>query len=140
MSIIEKIREWFMTCPFLDEFSDGSHIDYTDIENYGQYGIFPTGQERLTVDAAGSARWQYNFALQAVGFTAEDAERLQNQAFIERFCDWVQGQNYSLPDLGDGIDAESVLAQNGQFVDIAEDGQTGTYQILCNLVYEKERK
>lgn len=139
MSIIGAIREWLMSCPFLDEFSGGSHIDYTDDASYDQYGVFPTGQTRLTVDAAGSVRWQYNFSLQAAGFTAEDAERLQNQEFIERFCDWVQEQNFTLPDLGEGIDAESMTAQNGQFVDIAEDGQTGTYQILCSLIYEKER-
>lgn len=139
MSIIGAIRAWLMDCPFLDEFSGGSHIDYTDDASYDQYGVFPTGQTRLTVDAAGSVRWQYNFSLQASGFTTEDAERLQNQEFIERFCDWVQAQNFTLPDLGEGIDAESVTAQNGQFVDIAEDGQSGIYQILCNLIYEKER-
>lgn len=137
MSIIESVREWLMTCPFLDDFSNGEHIDYTK-DDREDYGIFPTGQSVITVDAAHSVRWQYNFVLQAVCFTAEDAERLANQAFIEKFCDWVQSQNYSLPDLGEGIDAESVTAQNGQFVDLAEDGQTGTYQIMCSLIYEKE--
>ena len=139
MSIIGAIREFLMGCPFLDEFSNGNHIDYTDVESYDQYGVYPTGQNLLTVDAAGASRWQYNFILQATKFTAEDAERLQNQEFIEKFCDWILEQNYSLPDFGKGVDAEWITAQNGQFVDIAEDAQTGTYQILCNLIYEKER-
>lgn len=140
MSIIECLREWMMGCPFLDDFSCGEHIDYINSESGDQYGIFPTGQTRLTVDAAGSTRWQYDFSLQATGFTAEDAERLCNQEFIERFIEWVQAQNYgNLPALEDGLDAESITAQNGQFIDVADDGQTGTYQILCNLIYERER-
>lgn len=139
MSIIESLREWIMTCPFLDDFSCGEHIDYINAESNDQYGIFPTGQTRLTVDAAGATRWQYDFALQATGFTAEDEERLYNQEFVERLVEWVQAQNYSLPDLDEGLDAESVTAGNGQFVDVSEDGQTGTYQILCNLIYERER-
>ena len=138
MSIIGTVREWAMTCPFLDEFSNDEHIDYLEQSNAESYGIFPTGQTRLTVDAAGAVRWQYNFAIQAAAFTAEDCERLYNQEFIERFVDWVQEQNYNLPDLGEGLTTESVTAENGQFIDIAEDGQTGTYQILCNLIYERE--
>ena len=58
MSIIGALREWAMNCPFLDEFSNGEHIDYLEQSNAESYGIFPTGQTQLTLDAAGAVRWQ----------------------------------------------------------------------------------
>lgn len=137
MSIIDSLRALVAACPFIDDFA-ATHVDFTDQTKPQNYGLFPTGEVLLSVDMAGNTRWQYNFVLQAVEFTAEDAARLANVAFVERFCTWMQAQNRTLPDLGQGLDAEMLLAQNGQFADIAEDGQSGTYQVLCSLIYERE--
>ena len=35
-------------------------------------------------------------------------------------------------------EANGLNAENGQFVDYSEDTNSGTYQIMCNFIYEKE--
>lgn len=135
MSLIQKVREFVGTCPFIDEFSGGVHVDY--ISGAEDYGVYPTGETPVSEDMCGNAQYQYNFVLQANRFTANDEMRLQSCEFVENFQRWVRGYSRTGIPLDDGCEFVSLEAGNGLFADVSEDGQTGTYQIMCNLIYER---
>ncbi len=137
MSVIDYVKTLVESCPFIGEFLSSPMVDHTDQENAGECGIFPTGQTMIFQDMAGNATWQYSFSLQAVRFSREDFERVSNAAFAERFCHWVSGISRSLPDMGEGMEPISLSAGNGAFFDMSEDGNTGTYVIQCNFIYER---
>lgn len=134
-SIIESVRQMLRECPFLSDFSK-NFLDYTERDEPGNYGIFPTGEVLLWEDMRGNSRWQYNFVLQAVNWTPENEERLKNSEFVERLCQWFYDQSRTVTDFP--VDVLSMSAQNGQFVEASADGNAGVYQIPCNLIYEKE--
>lgn len=137
MSVIDYVKTLVESCPFIGEFLSSPMVDYTDQANAGECGIFPTGQTMISQDMSGNTIWRYSFSLQAVRFSREDFERVSNAAFSERFCHWAIGISRSLPDMGEGMDPISLSAGDGAFFDISEDGNTGTYMIQCNLVYER---
>lgn len=137
MSLIDYVKELIESCPFIDEFLSAPYVDYTNQENAGECGIFPTGQVPISEDMAGNTIWQYNFALQAVQFSREDFERISNAAFSERFCRWASEKSRSLPEIGDNMEPISLTAGNGAFFDMSEDGNTGTYMISAQLIYER---
>lgn len=135
MSLIERMRELIQTCPYIDEFS-GFHIDYTSPDVDG-FGVFPTGDTKVLEDMHGDAVWRFGFSLVASFFTANDCFRLQNSEFVENFQRWMDGFNRVGIPLGDGISFVSISSGNGMLTDWDEDEQRGTYQIPCNLQYER---
>ena len=135
MSMIERMRALIQSCPCIDAFA-GCHIDYTAPDHDG-FGVFPTGECKLSEDMHGDAVWQFNFILSASFFTANDCFRLQNSAFIEHFQRWMDGLNRTGIDLGPAEVFLAIRAGDGMLTDWDEDEQRGTYQIQCNLQYER---
>lgn len=141
MSILETMRQWLSTCPYLDTFS-GGHIDWTD-NSALDYGIMPTGSVtiRTEEDVLGNriVYKQYNLALYARGWTVDDVVRLENSTFLEDLADWVEEQQMSglTPKFGDDPDSEEITAQNGMLYQLDPNGQTGLYQIQIAVTYEK---
>lgn len=82
---------------------------------------------------------QYNAVLYARGWTVDDVVRLENVDFLDNFQQWVEEQQYMglTPIFGDNPDDEVITAQNGMLFELAEDGQTGLYQIQLSITYEK---
>ncbi len=143
MAIITKVRNWLATCPLLDQFADGQHIDWTD-ETAGNYGIAPTGCSDVDVkeDIIGNITKtkQYNVVLYARDWTIDDVARLENTEFLDEFADWVEEQvrTGAAPIFGDDPDLERITAQNGMLYQMDPDGQTGLYQIQINITYIKK--
>lgn len=137
-SVLEYLRGLLRQCPFLAQEANGFFVDYSERESPVNYGLYPTGEQVLQAYMDGGEQIQYDFVLQTVNATPEDVNRAENQKFIERFCRWMRGQSRALPDMGDGYDPIGLNAENGQFVDYSEDTNSGTYQIMCNFIYEKE--
>ena len=141
MSILETMRQWLSTCPYLDAFS-GGHIDWTD-NSALDYGIMPTGSVtiRTEEDVLGNriVYKQYNLALYGRGWTVDDVVRLENSTFLEDLADWVEEQQMSglTPKFGDDPDSEEITAQNGMLYQLDPNGQTGLYQIQIAVTYEK---
>ena len=140
-SVIQGFREWLNTCPLMDIFTDGQHIDWTD-SSAGNYGIAPVGcvSVETTTDILGNVykRKQYNIVLYARNWTVDDVVRLENTEFLDEFQNWVEEQQFAglTPKFGDDPDSEEITAQNGMLFEMSEDGQTGLYQIQLAVNYE----
>ena len=82
---------------------------------------------------------QYNLALYARNWTVDDVIRLENTTFLDDFQQWVEEQQAAglTPKFGDDPDTEEISAQNGMLFELAEDGQTGIYQIQIKINYLK---
>ena len=139
MSIISAVREYVASCPFIQAFSGGQYVDYTDPVP-GNFGILVSGEVELSRDFAGNAVNQYNFALYARGFTLEDADRVENAGFLENFSRWLWENDREgiYPDLGGGVEVESISCTNGMLFEFDESQETGLYQIQCQMIYERK--
>lgn len=141
-TIIEGLQEYIAECPYLSEFTE-NHIDFTD-EDAGNYGILPTGDELLQIMMYGLAkRIKYNFSLCARNFTVDDVQRVANSKFVEHFSDWLMQKNAEkdFPDVGPDCQPYRIEGANGILFDIAENADTGLYQVQCSLFcYKKVRK
>lgn len=139
MSIIEGIKSFIASCPYLTEMA-AIYTDYTDSEP-DNYGIADYGEgEPVSVYMDGSMVCQHNFALYFRTYTNSDRERIEATGFFEKFSDWLDDQTKkrNLPDLGEGKSAESVRAANAMLYQQDEDGVKGLYQAQFILTYEKE--
>lgn len=140
-SIIEGLQEYVAKCPYLGEFTE-SHIDFTG-EDAGNYGIMPTGDDILQRFMDGSAKRKYQFALCARNFTVDDVQRVANSKFTEHFSDWIFQMNArkEYPQIGPDRQPYQIEGANGILFDLAENADTGIYQIQCSLFYyQKARK
>ena len=141
-SIIRAVQEWINGCHYLTDFTGGQHIDWTDCAP-GNYGLAPTGSPVVEVseDVLGNRTVykQYNLALYARNWTVDDVIRLENTTFLDDFQQWVEEQQAAgiTPKFGDDPDTEEISAQNGMLFELAEDGQTGLYQIQIKINYLK---
>ncbi len=133
-SIIQRLRQKIGQCPYLDGLSQGVWVDYTN-EKAPNYGVFPGGETFLEADLKGNERWEYAFSLQIVGYSGEESERENNEAFSEKFSRWAGEITAQGMDLGDCGTFESLWAGQGSFLYPAQDGQTFVYQILGRLRY-----
>lgn len=139
MSIIEGIKSFIASCPYLTEMA-AIYTNYTDSEP-DNYGIADYGEgEPVSVYMDGSMVCQHNFALYFRTYTNSDRERIEATGFFEKFSDWLDDQTKkrNLPDLGEGKSAESVRAANAMLYQQDEDGVKGLYQAQFILTYEKE--
>lgn len=139
MSIIEGIKSFIASCPYLTEMA-AIYTNYTDSEP-DNYGIADYGEgEPVSVYMDGSMVCQHNFALYFRTYTNSDRERIEATGFFEKFSDWLDEQTKArnLPDLGEGKAAESVRASNAMLYQQDEDGAKGLYQAQFILTYEKE--
>lgn len=139
MSIIEGIKSFIASCPYLTEMA-AIYTNYTDSEP-DNYGIADYGEgDPVSVYMDGSMVCQHNFALYFRTYTNSDRERIEATGFFEKFSDWLDDQTKkrNLPDLGEGKSAESVRAANAMLYQQDEDGVKGLYQAQFILTYEKE--
>lgn len=142
-SKIKMMRDFISSCPFIEEFTNNAHIDFTD-EKPGNYGIMPTGEAviRTDTDILGNRRLlkQYNCSLYCLRCTINDVERLESCGFIERFTTWIEDQSYlgNTPIFGDDPEEEIMSAQNGSLFQLSENKLTGRYQIQINVRYLKK--
>lgn len=115
-------------------------VDYIGKEPT-QYAISPLPGARIVETFLDeSTTREYPFAFELVGFTADDATRLENLGFFEAFAKWLETQSKAgtLPTLDAGMTPEKIEALGwGYLLDAGESG-TGVYQIQCKLTYEQE--
>lgn len=137
--IIEAVKEFISTCPYLKSFVP-VNTNFTDNEAYS-YGISSSGEPSpLATYFDGSEERQHNFALYTRQFTSADVERMESIGFLEDFSRWLDEKTNrgELPDLGESREPISMQAYNGALFDISEDGESGLYQIQFNLIYEQK--
>ena len=137
--IIEKIREYFLNCPILDEYARLS-IDFLGVEPT-QYTI--EGQPvnpviQKYVD--GGALKQYVFVFGSREYYGADVlQNIENSGFFERFAEWVEEQSEkgNLPELEGNKQAISMeVLTSGYLFSASEDN--ARYQIQMRLIYYEE--
>ncbi len=137
--IIEKIREYFLNCPILDEYAR-LNIDFLGVEPT-QYTI--EGQPvnpviQKYVD--GGALKQYVFVFGSREYYGADVlQNIENSGFFERFAAWVeeQSEKENLPELEGNKQAISMeVLTSGYLFSASEDN--ARYQIQMRLIYYEE--
>lgn len=134
--IIDKVREYLMACPILDELSK-INVDYlgTDAQEYTIDVVPATAVVKQYVD--GGALKQFVFIFGSREYYGSDTlQNITNSGFYESFAKWLAAQTKAgnLPTLEDGLEAQSIEAlTSGYLFDTTEDN--ARYQIQARLIY-----
>lgn len=141
MTIIESIRDYLMTCPYLIELAS-VNIDFLP-EDPTTYSIEQTPTEpivRVYLDGTKDMQFTFVFACR-MHYSDETVNNITNSGFFEKFQNWLYDntENDILPILGEGLIAERIEAiSSGYLFDISGNLSNARYQIQCRLLYEKE--
>lgn len=131
--IIESIRDYILTCPFLKE--GKVNIDYLPDEM--AYSIDPIGGDPIYKRYTdGSCIRQFQFALTSKEAYDGDARTgIANSGFYQFFEEWVESntQNDIFPEL-EGYTPIRMDILTGGYLFSAE-ADLGRYQIQCRLIY-----
>ncbi len=137
MSLIDSIRNFILTCPFLQ---DGRvNVDYIG-EEMG-YSIDPLPCDPVVQRYTdGGAKKQLQFAFTSQEEYDQDARiNIDNSGFFQSFEEWLEEQNFSdnFPKLGTGkIPISLETLNSGYLYDV--NGINAKYRIECRLIYTQE--
>lgn len=141
MTIIESIRDFIQTCPFLDEFSKAVNVNYMD-DDAVNYMIEPTPVNPIVKKyMGGSSVRQFAFVFASREYYGPDTiENISNSGFYERFADWLEQSTLQgkLPVLDDKKTPRKIFAETTGYVYNADE-TLAQYQIQCKLTYFQER-
>lgn len=137
MRIIESIRNYIKTCPYLSEFSKGINVDFLD-ENTVSYSIEDVpAKPILKKYVDGSSKRQHLFIFTSRESYGSDVfQNIENSGFYEDFSNWIELKNNKgeLPILE--VDKESIKIETlttGYAFETSID--KARYQIQCRLIY-----
>lgn len=138
-TIIESIRDYFLSCPVLDEYSK-INVNFLDVEatNYTIDGVPMDPIVKKYVD--GGAMKQYLFVFASKEFYGDDVIRnIENSGFYEKLADWIEEQNNAgnLPNLGGNKECLELLMQTSGYLFNADE-KTARYQMQARLVYYED--
>jgi len=137
MTLVESVRNYILTCPFLEEFP--VNVDYLSNEN--GYTIDPVPSETLIeADILGNETNQFLFVFASREFYGEDTiQNMSNSGFYEKFADWIKESNDNgiLPALEAGKKATELEALGLGYL-MNNDDSKARYQIQLRMVYEQK--
>ncbi len=142
MPIIERIKDYIMTCPFLEELSN-VNVDFLP-EDPLTYSIEQTPSEPILkryLDGSTERQITFVFACRMF-YSDETINNINNSGFFEKFHEWLfeNSENDIFPELEEGLIPYRIEAiSNGYLYDISGDLSNARYQIQCRLIYEKEK-
>ncbi len=137
-SIIEAVRAFILTCPFLQEWR--VNVDYIGVDM--SYSIDPLPcTPTLSKYVDGARKKQFQFALMSMEAYDEDARiNIENSGFYQQFEEWLeqQGEAGTLPELASAKqNATGIETLNSGYLFDAEN-KLALYRIECRLLYEQE--
>lgn len=141
MSIIESVKNFISTCPYLDELKR-INVDFLsdDKDTYSIEEIPTNTIIKEFID--GSSERQFVFVIAArLHYSDEVRNNIDNSGFFEDLQQWLYDctNDGNLPLLSDGCKAYKIEAQsNGYLFDVSGDLSKARYQIQCRLLYDKE--
>jgi len=134
--IIESIRDYFIGCELLDEFSK-INVDYLGV-NAVEYTIDSVPSNTLIMKYVdGGKLKQYLFVFGSREYYGSDVlQNIENSGFYESFADWIelQDENNNYPVLG--VNKEVVkleVTTSGYLYSGSQD--VARYQIQLRLTY-----
>lgn len=141
MTIIESIRDFISTCPYLDEFHKGLGVDHLK-EDGPAYMIESTPCEPIIKKYMdGSSIRQYEFIFASKDMYGSDVmQNIENIGFYEHFANWLEEQTKarSFPVMDEGMNPQSILAIASGYIFNTEGIDEAVYQIQCRLKYFKK--
>ena len=141
MKIIESVKNFILTCPFLAELAK-VNVDFLP-ESPDTYSIeeVPTNSViRTYLDGTQERQYVFVFASRLY-YSDEVKNNIENSGFYEDFSDWLdeQTKNGNLPVMREGLTPSKIEAMSsGYLFDISGDLSNARYQIQCRLIYDKE--
>lgn len=136
--IIESIRDYIVTCPFLQECK--VNIDY--LGNGMEYSIDPLPSETFIKKYTdGGGIKQQQFAFTSKEFYDGDARTgIENSGFYQKFEEWIENNNKEgvRPELGNSRHTPIQVETMTSGYLFVSDADFARYQIQCRLIYEQE--
>lgn len=137
--MIEKIREYFLGCPLIDEESQ-INVDYLGIEAV-EYTIDSVPADPILkqyVDGGALKQFVFVFGSREY-YNAQVTQNIANSGFYQEFSEWVNNENKqgNLPDLSGGKEPIKIeVISQGYLFDASEDN--ARYQIQLRLTYYED--
>lgn len=146
MRIIEVLRNYIKTCPYLEEFNGAVRVrvDFTNNKEATTYTIEEgiTSQPIIKRYVDGSTLRQYLFNFMSVeAYGADIQQNINNVGFYEDFSQWIEenSNNGILPELSSNKKTKSIeVLTNGYIFENADDSSTARYMIQLRLLYFQE--
>ena len=110
-------------------------------KNPTQYSVVPQGGEPVVEwNIDDSSEREYAFAFQSVESTADDLNRMANDGFFEAIGDWFDSQTHAgiMPTLNTNQHPFAIRVTGRGVMWEQSESTTGTYQILCKLIYDQD--
>lgn len=138
--IINKVREYFLKCPLIDD-DKQIRVDYLGVEEV-EYTIDSVPVEPIIQKYAdGGALKQFVFVFGSREYYGSDeTKNMENSGFYEQFSNWLEEQSQLglLPKLSGGKVARKIEATTqGYLFDASE--SVARYQIQCRLIYYEDK-
>lgn len=135
--IIESIRNYIKTCPYLDEFAKGINVDYL-AENSTTYSIEEVPCEPITKRYVnGDTVRQYDFIFcSREAYGPDVLQNIENCGFYEDFANWIESQSNIgiLPKLSENKEASEIKVTTTGYA-FQTDVDKARYQIQLKLIY-----
>lgn len=132
--IIESIRDYLMTCPFIQ--NGKINVDY--LGDGMEYSVDPIGADPIYKKYTdGSCQKQFQFAVNSKNAYDGDARQgIANSGLYQSLEEWFESNNMGeiLPDLDGYVPIKIEVLQSGYL--FSTEADLGRYQIICRLIYE----
>ena len=135
-AIIDKVREYISTCPYLKEYAE-LNIEYL-VDKVNTYSINENaGYDPILNNFLHGSERQFMFTLDSKLIWNEDIQNnIDNSKFFENFRNWIETNNRNkiFPDITGVYKIEALT--NGYI--FATNADEAIYRIQCKIEYFKE--
>ena len=135
-AIIDKVREYIATCPYLKEYAE-LNIEYL-IDKVNTYSINENaGYDPVLNQFLSGSERQFMFSFDSKLIWNEDIQNnIDNSKFFEDFRNWIETNNKNkiFPEVSGVYKIEALT--NGYI--LATNANEAIYRIQCKLEYFKE--
>lgn len=138
--MIESVREYIESCPYLDEFTE-VNVNYL-VDKVKAYSVNEgiSYNPVINEDILGNEESQFQFTFDAKFYWNDEiANNVDNSTFFENFSNWLRENNKNkvFPTIAsDNISITSIIANsNGYIFDSSND--EAIYRISCVMNYTR---
>ena len=140
--IIESLKDYISTCPYLYEFNKEINVDYLD-DDSTTYSIEEVPCEPIIKKYLnGDTKRQYDFIFASRESYGPDVfQNIENSGFYEDFASWIEEESFNnnLPDLGEGRESIGIEVSTTGYA-FQTDINQARYQIQLKLIYFQRRR
>jgi len=136
--MIEKLREWLITCPNLDIYAQ-TLVEFLGNEPT-EYSITEVPTQNIItqyLDGTTERRLLFNFSSREY-YGREIAQNIANSNFYKNFADWLEQKTKAgeLPIISDNIKVNSIKAlSSGYLFQVSNGLDNAKYNIQCEMLY-----